>query len=63
MEFASKESSSLSLERAMRIRESGRRDEEGMVASKRVVEVEGTIVRHACEAGDNRIDGDQIDGA
>ena len=46
MEFASKESSSLSLERAMRIRESGRRDEEGMVASKRVVEVEGTIVRH-----------------
>lgn len=46
MESASKESSSLSLERAMRMRERGRREEDGMVASKRVVDVEGTIVHH-----------------
>jgi len=46
VESASKESSSLSLERAMRMRERGRREEDGMVASKRVVDVEGTIVHH-----------------
>lgn len=46
MESASKESSSLSLDRAMRIRERRRREEDGMVASKRVVDAEGTMVRH-----------------
>ena len=42
-EEASKESSSLSLERAMRILERGRREEEGMVASKKVVVVDGAL--------------------
>jgi hypothetical protein len=55
VESASKESSSLSLDRATRIRERGRREEEGMVASKRLVDVEGTIVHHGCGVdGDRR---------
>ena len=47
VESASKESSSLNLESAIRILESGRREDDGMVASKRVVVVEGTMVHHA----------------
>jgi len=61
-EEASKESSSLSLERAMRILESGRREEEGMVASKNVVVVDGAIVHRVGERDevDGDGDGDQL---
>lgn len=54
-EEASKESSSLSLERATRILERGRREEEGMVASKKVVVVDGAIVHRV---GERDVDGD-----
>jgi hypothetical protein len=58
-EEASKESSSLSLERAMRILERGRREDEGMVALKKVVVVDGAMV-HRVGGRDGDGDGDQI---
>jgi hypothetical protein len=58
-EEASKESSSLSLERAMRILERGRREDEGIVASKKVVVVDGAMV-HRVGGRDGDGDGDVI---